>query len=144
MFRLLNLFLGVTPLLLISCSLKNEANNDQPNCRALIEDENGEFRHINAPTIDLSKGTDFKLPDNLINASSIICDRPTLETKVNDFLVVSSGNKPIFLFGQEAKIVLEMVNGQFRMRVVEGNLGTEQINIAQNAMNEAQLIVQGE
>ena len=73
-----------------------------------------------------------------------MCSRQNLETKVNDFLVVNSANKPLMLFGQEAKIVIEMVNGQFRMRVIEGNLEPEQINIAQNAMNEAQLIVQGE
>ena len=144
MRRFFNLLLSLLPFFLISCSSHNEANSNQSDCRILIENENGEFRHINAPTVDLSKGADFKLPDTLINASSIMCSRQNLETKVNDFLVVNSANKPLMLFGQEAKIVIEMVNGQFRMRVIEGNLEPEQINIAQNAMNEAQLIVQGE
>ena len=48
------------------------------------------------------------------------------------------------LFGEEAKVVLEMVNGQFRMRVIEGKLSEPQLAAAQKSMNEAQSIHQGE
>ena len=53
-------------------------------------------------------------------------------------------NKPLMLFGEEAKVVLEMVNGQFRMRVIEGKLSEPQLAAAQKSMNEAQSIHQGE
>jgi len=48
------------------------------------------------------------------------------------------------LKGDEALVVIEKVNGQFRMRVTDGDLSDQQITIAQKAMNEAQLIIQGE
>ena len=140
----LKLLLASVSFILISCAAQNEAVANQSNCRVLIEHKDGEIEHVKAPTIDLSKGEKFILPDNLVEASSIVCERPNLVAKTSDFLVVSSAERPVYLTGEEAKIVIEMVNGQFRLRVIDGELNEEQISLLQTAMNEAQLIVQGE
>jgi hypothetical protein len=109
-----------------------------------IENEDGTIKFIDTPSLNISTGEDFKLPTSWHDASSILCGRPNMVLKATDFLVVMEGRKPLMLTGTKAKVVLEMVKGQFRMRVIDGELTEQQIETAQNAMNEAQLIHQGE
>jgi len=135
------IFLSVT---LLSCSEKNKAIAHHSNCKVAIESADGDVKFIDAPSLDISKGTNFKLPTSLHDASSILCDRPNMVLKTTDFLVVMEGRKPLMLTGTKAKVVLEMVKGQFRMRVIDGKLSEQQIETAQNAMNTAQSIHQGE
>ena len=131
-------------LALVSCAEPNEAQASHSNCKVAIESPDGKVEFVDAPTLDISMGASFQLPNGLSNAASILCNRSNLIFKTTDFLVVSEQSKPLMLFGEEAKVVLEMVNGQFRMRVLDGKLSEPQVASAQKAMNEAQSIHQGD
>ena len=130
--------------LILACCEQNESQAIHSNCKVAIESTDGDIKFIDAPTLDISKGASFRLPTGLSDTSSILCSRSNLILKTTDFLVVMAQEKPLMLFGEEAKVVIEMVNGQFRMRVLDGELSEQQIGAAQNAMNEAQSISQSE
>lgn len=134
-------FLAVT---LASCSEQNETVTQNSDCKIAVENIDGDVKFIDAPSLDISEGVNFKLPTSFHDASSILCSRPDLDVKKTDFLVVMEGRKPLMLSGTKAKVVLEMVKGQFRMRVIDGELTEQQIQTAQNAINEAQSIHQGD
>lgn len=132
------------PLILVSCVEQKEVPVKQSDCKVAIEIADGNVKFIDAPSLDISNGVNFRIPDEYTDTSSILCNRSNLSFRTSDFLVVSEGGKPLMLFGTEAKVVIEMVNGQFRMRTLEGELSDQQTTTAQKAMNEAQSILQGE
>ena len=131
-------------LTLISCSQQNVSQASISNCKVSTESTDGDIKFVDAPTLDLSEGVNFRLPEELSDTTLVLCSRSNLILETTDFLAVMGDERPLMLIGDEAKVVLEMMSGQFRMRVLAGELSELQIHTAQNAMNEAQSISQGE
>ncbi|MEP6342095.1 MAG: hypothetical protein ABJ275_02175 [Maricaulaceae bacterium] len=124
---------------LVGCAKAKDTN-----CKVSFESNDGEVTFTDALGLDLSKGQSFTLPNELRDVSSILCSREGLKLETADFLAVSAVNKPIMLTDDETIIVVEMVKGQFRLRIIKGEPSQEQINTAQSFMNEAQSIIQGD
>ena len=100
------------PFLFAACAQANDSiveNNS--NCQVSFERVDGEVEFIDAPNLDITEGEKFILPSDYSGISSILCHRSTTSIMTSDFLAVIAANKPIMIFSDDAKVVLEIVKG---------------------------------
>jgi hypothetical protein len=86
----------------------------------------------------------LRLPEGHANVVALVCQRPTLTIGDNDYLVLTELEIPLYVRSDDRILVLEMVNGQFRVRVDNGVLTDDEASGLQAALNRAQSLSQGE
>jgi hypothetical protein len=86
----------------------------------------------------------LRLPEGHTNVAALVCDRATLTIGDNDYRVLTDLEIPLFVRSDDRILALEMVHGQFRIRLDEGDLTEDEVTSIQTALDRAQSLVQGE
>jgi hypothetical protein len=112
-------------------------------CVALVQDDDG-IQAREAPGFRVRGADPLVRPEGVGNVVALMCDREALVPDVGDFRVVTELSLPFNIRSGGRIIVLEISNGQLRVRFLRGELTEEERTALQAAMNEAQLILQRE
>ncbi len=108
--------------------------------------QEGEQIHVElVPGFSVLNAEDpLRLPDGFDNVVAVMCGRTSILPITRDFRVVTDLMMPFNITSAGRAIVLEISNGQLRVRSIAGALTPDEITSIQAVMNEAQLILQND
>jgi hypothetical protein len=114
-------------------------------CGFLVRDGE-EFRFEVRPGFSVANATHpLTLPEGFDRIAGVVCGRVALRFEENDYRVITDLSVPFNLTSDDGRlIVLEMSEGQFRARMLVGELTEEEAVEVQAALHRAQLATQAE
>jgi hypothetical protein len=113
-------------------------------CGVLIAEETGS-RVVGVPGYSiLDSSSPLRPPEEHPIILGVLCDRSDFGIADNDYRVLTELGVPFYLSAGEVTIVLEISNGQLRVRNIRGELTEAQLQLVQRALNRNQSIMQGD
>ena len=115
-------------------------------CAVIVPHPGGTgFTHYPAPGYTVANAVPpLSLPEGLGAVEQIICGRETLAFTDNDFRVVFGLGVPMAIGAEDVLGLLEMVDGQFRFTLLQGELSSAQAAVVQAALERGQLLEEAE
>jgi hypothetical protein len=115
-------------------------------CSVIIPHPGGSgYTHQPAPGYSVANArAPLAFPDGFDDVQSIVCRRDSLVFTDNDFRVVVDLGVPMNIGAEGVIGVLEIVEGQFRFRLIRGEYSEAQAVAVQAALNRGQRLIQPE
>jgi len=111
-------------------------------CSVIVPHSSGSgFTHQPAPGYSVANATTpLALPAGFSDVQSVACARESLVITDNDFRVVLDLGVPMMIGAEGLIGSLEIVEGQFRFRLIRGEFSEAQAEVVQRALDRGQLL----